>query len=632
MRTKHQDQTTRGRSATGAGLMACLAFAAAAVAARGAHWDETWEYAQILAGSVAYPDGHPLAVYVHNAFSVQTWFSGLMASWGLGPWAVCVFRNVLFVLASVLPVFLLASLLTRSVLAGALASLLLMQGILLEFDGSYPSMVWPALYSNGHIGGGAVLLALCALAAGWRRTAYFLGGLLPCVHVGQWPPLAGTLLLYLAWVGWNSRRAGSGASALPFAAWGLAGVACAALFWLVHRVDVQPLPQHGPYAAGGAVEAVWKGYTALHDPHRAFPPGNGHVLLAGTLLLCGFGACRRDGGAFAIACRWLTVYCGLIAAAVWGTMAAHAWFGPDIPFPLIAWMPYRLINQLPPVLLAVATAAILRRWPARGGYALAAAVMVTVLHPLWPRLIGEALHQRYLAGGEAVAFALFGLAFLALAPTRGGGRWIAAGVALFSIAPLAWHHQFGAACAVAAMGVGYALHRIARWRPEAETSRPWPLAVALAIGLAVMLSHQYHHRDPLPVSPGQAAVREALASEADVLLAGPPDSILVQATTGKPVIAEAVTPSLISYVPALGPAIDTLYRDLYGYGFTFPAPGAPPPPHWTEVWRARDRAGWRELRARYGITHVIAPPDVPLDLPAVLAENGAVLYTIPSGR
>ena len=276
------------------GILTVALYVVLAVVLRGVRWDETYEHAQIIAGQVRYPPGHPLALYVHNAFSFQTFLSGLVLKLGGGAGVLCGMRNILFLAGSIAPVYLLAAGLSRSVLAGLMAAALALQGIMLEFDGSYPTAVWPVLYSNGHIGGAAALLGLCALVFGWWRTAFFLVGVLPCIHVGQWPPLAGVTLVYGLHAAWRARRGEAdqlmGAGAAPYLGYTLLGLACTVLFWAVHRQGVLPLPESGPFAARAGAEAVWRGYTALHDPHRAFPPGNGHVVLLGAILLCGMGA------------------------------------------------------------------------------------------------------------------------------------------------------------------------------------------------------------------------------------------------------------------------------------------------------------------------------------------------------
>jgi hypothetical protein len=614
-----------------------MLFAIIAVALRGVRWDETWEHAQILSGQVTYPEGHPLALYVHNAFSFQTHLSAWLLSLGAGPALLCGFRNVLFLLASMLPVYALTATLTRSIWAALLASLLMMQGILLEFDGSYPTMVWPETYSNGHIGGGVVLLALAALIAGRYAVALFMLGLIPAIHVGQWPPLAATCALFGALVLWRERDGKPAARWVGFFALGLGTTF---VFWLLHLQSTLAMPESGPFAAGGDTEAVWKGYTALHDPHRRFPPGNGHVILLGTMLLAWLGACFVPSARLRQACRGLAVYASVVGALVWGTMAVHAWMGPDIPFLLIAWMPYRLINHIPAIMLALAVALIVVRWPGRGFCIVMGAVLFGVLQPLWPLVVGEVLHARYLAGGEFVAFALFGVALFAVAPLRGSGRWTCIALTVAAIVPLAMYHRFGAASVVVGVISGFLLNLVGEgsvirlgsrcfiWRQERTISAFALPAAVITVGAVALLWHQFQHRKHLPVSEFQSVIARELSAHERALLLAPPDNLLLQATTQLPVLAEVATPSLISYVPTIGPAINQLYDELYGMNFHFPDPTLAALPTWQAIWRARDVGQWRTLAQRYAFTHIVAPADVPLSLREILAADGYALYAV----
>ena len=610
------------------GAGACVLFAAVAVVLRGVRWDETWEHAQILAGQVAYPAGHPLALYVHNAFSLQTYIAAGMLSLGAGPVLLCGFRNVLFLLASMLPVYALTATMTRSVLAGLVSALLMMQGILLEFDGSYPTMVWPETYSNGHIGGGVVLLALAALSAGRFRIAFFLVGLIPCIHVGQWPPLAATAALYGVYFLYQEQKRVGARAARWIGTFGL-GFGATLLFWLLHRHYTLPLPGNGPFAAGGDTEAVWKGYTALHDPHRRFPPGNGHVVLAGTMLLAWLVAAWGPDHRLRRACLVLAIYTSAVGTLVWGTMAIHAWMGPDIPFLLIAWMPYRLINHIPAIGLALTVALILARWPGRGWCILIPAALVGVLQPLWPLVMGPALHGRYLAGGECVAFALYGVALFSIVPAAGPPLWTRVVLATAPIMPLAMYHHFGAACVVAGVIAGYIVNRVFLSRPRTiSRSIRSMAAMVIAVGAIALLWRQFQHRRQLPVAEFSAGVARELAGRDRVLLLAPPDNLLIQATTNLPVLAEVATPSLISYVPEIGPSIDRLYTELYGITFRIPAASAVQGPDWTALWRERSEASWKELSRRYGFTHIIAPAALPLRLPEIFADDGYALYAV----
>lgn len=627
------------------GAGACVLFAVVAVALRGVRWDETWEHAQILAGQVTYPEGHPLVLYVHNAFSLQTYLSAAMLYAGAGPVLVCGFRNFLFLVASMLPVYVLTATLTRSVVAGLFAALLMMQGVMLEFDGSYPTMVWPEIYSNGHIGGGVVLLALAALVAGRFRRAFFLLGLIPCIHVGQWPPLAATAALF----GLHAlvlRGKDAGPRAARWAGMFALGLGLTLLFWLIQSRFTLPPPEFGPFASGGDTESVWRGYTAFHDPHRRFPPGNGHVLLVGTLLLSWFLALwsaenrlRRGGLALAL-------YTTVTAVLVWGTMAIHAVQGTNMPFLLIAWMPYRLINHLPAIMLALAITLILTRWPVRGWRLLAGVALFGMAQPLWPRLVGEGIYSRYLAGGECVPFVLYGAALFAGVAVAVGSRarWRLILMAAAPIMPLAIFHHFGASCVFAGIvlaclmdrkGAPFATAsytirwgRWAIWRQERSGPKPGRrgLVAVAAAGWVMLLIHQAAHRQHLPVSPLQARIEGGLYANTTVVILTPPDSLLIQATTNYAVLADVATPSLISYVPAIGPSIDAMYRDIYGIGFQPYPVGAPVA--WQVLWRERDRAAWVVLADRYAFNYVLAPRDLPLQLSEILADESYALYAV----
>lgn len=614
------------------GVATCVLFAIVAVVARGVRWDETWEHAQIIAGQVTYPPGHPLAVYVHNAFSFQTYLSAALVKLGLGPGLVCGFRNILFLLASMLPVYALTTLLTRSVLAGMLATLLLLQGVMLEFDGSYPTMVWPEIYSNGHIGGGIVLLALVTLIAGAQRSAWFLLGIIPCIHLGQWPPLAGTMALYAVYQLYRKtrRRHGEPPAATPWTtctAMTLLGLGCTVLFYLIQREFMVAPPAEGAFAISGDVAAIWQGYTALHDPHRQFPPGNGHVILAGTWLLTVFSAFHGRTPALRSACAWLAVYCGVVASLVWGTMAIHAIYGPKIPFLLIAWMPYRLINHMPPLALALMAALIVLRWPLRGWWILGGAALAGVLLPTTHALVGTELAQRYLADGSWIAFGLYGAALLSIAPNRRRARNLVTTSTLLALGLLAAYHHFGAACIVTGIIATYFVTRRATREPVfVHPILVLPLLL-LMTGSAALLRHQYENRDPLAVTPFEHRVAHSLPNKDGVLLLAPPDNIRLQATTGCAVLAEAATPSLISYVPEIGPSIDQLYRDLYGYSFVATEGDTPSIP-WDHLWQERSTAQWQALADAYGFTHVVAPAAWSLNLSPVLAEEDYALYAV----
>ena len=57
-------------------------------------------------------------------------------------------------------------------------------------------------------------------------------------------------------------------------------------------------------------------------------------------------------GAWAPIWRRLAMYTATVVGVVWAAMGIHAALGPDTPFLVIGWMPYRLLNMLLPVWMA----------------------------------------------------------------------------------------------------------------------------------------------------------------------------------------------------------------------------------------------------------------------------------------
>ena len=112
----------------------------------------------------------------------------------------------------------------------------------------------------------------------------------------------------------------------------------------------------------------------------------------------------------------------------------------------------------------------------------------------------------------------------------------------------------------------------------------------------------------------------------------------LQPRTGHPVLMEAESLYLMSYMPSLAPAIGAMTRDLYGVdyadrdqiehisrngrlGLSFPC--------WSEAWKNRKRHEWQALGRKYGFRLALAPSEAPLDLPVVLPGPFWSLYEIP---
>jgi len=154
-------------------------------------------------------------------------------------------------------------------------------------------------------------------------------------------------------------------------------------------------------------------------------------------------------------------------------------------------------------------------------------------------------------------------------------------------------------------------------------------AILCILAALSLLSNEWRWRQHLPTKPFDTNVAAFLRKrgEPDAMLLARPDEFIPQARTGHPVLVEVATPSLISYMPELGPAIQQTYTDLYG--IRFDTRHDPSRPSWQTLWQQRSAADWTRLAHTYGFHYVIAPADIPLNLPPLLEDPADTLYGIP---
>lgn len=607
-----------------AGVFCWAAVSIGAVLLRGVRWDENYEFAQVLLGVVPYPDGHPLPQYVHSFYSLQTWaLAGVMAMIP-GPLTPNLLRNVLFLMATVIPVFLLAGRLARSARWGHAAVLLVLMGVHVPFFSNYPVQVWPGMYSNGHIGLGWALLVLYLLSAGHHRTGYLMFGLMPAVHLGQFPPIFGVAVLRLVMA---RRNAGQG-ELRTAVRWGGLGLLFSAGFRLVQYYFELPPPAGGPYYSTVDAETIFRGYMTYFASHRSIPGDTGQMVIAGALLLA-VAAARyevRQAGA-KDAWWWVGVYIGLVASIVWAIVAVHWIIGPDVPRWLIAWMPYRLINHLSPLLIPTLVAVLAAR--RNSAWVVLAALAYGCVRPACAVILPQDIYARYVADGSAAYFLLYGAAVVVLTIQIDEDRrfrtfWL--GLVVLAWTVLAFVHQFGAVCALTGGIAAGVLTRYGRVLPVNA-----PLAALSAVLLLVLLVQQGIQREHLSVTPFEHAVRHYLAErgepEAMILVRHQQETL--QARLQHPVMTDMATITWIPYRPSLGPSLCKMYRDLYGIDLA-PPPGSNSGSRpWFEVWPSKSLPEWQALAAEYNFRYVLAPAFMELPLPRVVKGKTDHLYHIP---
>ncbi len=623
-----------------AGLAGWLVFGVALVAVRGVRWDENYEFAQVLIGEVKYPPWHPIAYWVHHALTGQLYLNALLMEWSSGPFIANAVRNVFFVWATVLPPFLLGTALGRSALAGHIAAVLMLAGVTLDFDASYPQFILPGMFSNGHVGMGFALIAVATLALGRPVLAFFLIGLMPAIHIGQTPQMilfVGFLLL--------ARRL----HPQPTGTWRRADLALitgfvtsaailAAGFFAWHDSSLV-----APTAASAHdVHTIWAGWVSFHDMHRN-PPGILAVVLTAafvlfaylTMLGLGFAA-DRTKFAWPIA----VVYVSGTLLIVLGVMHVQTLLEARIPAILLTWLPYRLWNHLPPVFVAGIAAVMVsqrnaeteRESPA-STVCLVAALSFLAVQPALRLIAPAEFAARYLSSSSPVLFfllgALFTLAIPQLSTGRRSLRRITAFIAMAMLFSLALIHQFGTICVVAGALIALLMRRM-RSVPALQKYQTEFVAALLVVIAAQITALEFIHREKLPKGDFERAAASYLSEqgEPDALLAPPMGQVLLQAQTGHPVLTDLATPFYIGYRPSIGPQINTLYRDVYGMDFRFPTPGR----LWKQVWIERDPDEWRSLGAKYDFRYVVAPDDVVLPLHEAFSLQGRTLYRIDTDR
>jgi len=670
--------TTEGLSLDRRALRGAAAwgvFCVLAVALRGVRWEETYEHALMITGMAPYPEGHPSYIYARNVFSGQSYLSALVLLLTGSELVVTGLRNVLHLAFSVVPVFLLASFLTGKTRYGHLAAAFVLLECHAVFASYYPFAVWPNMYGIGQIGMGLVILVLALFAGGKHKAAWFLIGLMVCLHVGQLPVLLASagVMWVCAWL--QGRRQECRESFV----WCLGGLGISVAFFLVQRAFFHvPLPETGAYAATGDWRPIWLGYSKLYDLHRFFTrfnPFEHSQMLMGSALLIGAGAVlwetlkRPERRPVAL----LFLFTALTCATVWIAKALAEVWGDEVPFWLMGWMPYRLSNHLAPVslalalwLIAEAAAEVRRKGALTAPYILLGwsfvmlftdtlahviappiKALIGVVAPQYESIIADEQAYESLSGffTETVGmyFGVAGAACVALLwllEKRNLLRVVWLAVCVFALWKLLPMHQFGAVFALFGAALTAGAWLLSRWRPGLNAPRPEPALALAALGACVALYFQVAApaflkddslgRAHLPRTPLEQDIRNFLAArgEEDAMLVAPYWGIELLSRTGHPIMSDYQTAHHMTYMPSLAPGIKKMHEEVFGD----PVDALDEETGQLDQWVEWDVAHWRDLGARYGFKYVMAPAFRAPNLPVALERDDdfIALYEIPA--
>ena len=310
----------------------------------------------------------------------------------------------------------------------------------------------------------------------------------------------------------------------------------------------------------------------------------------------------------------------------------HAVFGDDIPFLLIGWMPYRIPNHLAPILLCMLLKIMARGtgesrrykqelWAARISILAFPVAASGAMLPDW-------FFDRYLAGGEYLLFFLLGGALGVLLDQvyhdfhSRFPRAVLTAIILGLV--LAWFNQFVFLCTYAGFGFHILVRLLNRDR---EPRFNWVRisGVCIAIVLSVHLVRQWVHREHLPRTAFQQGVVDYLAdaNESTATIVAPLWEVQWSARVGVPVFADYQTPRLVTYIPALGPSLKKMHRDVFGFNIDGESNDGLSPA------QAHSREQWQQLGEDYGFRYVVQPKAVALDLDPVYEADDLVLYAVP---
>ena len=608
-----------------AGALFWVAFSLAAVALRGVRWEETYEHALAITRTVPYPEGHPFFIYCRDVFSGQSYFSALLMSLWDSPLFINGLRNVVQLSFCTVPVFMLGMRFSGRAWGGHLGVVLVLLGVHRGFQSYYPIEMWPHFFATGQIGAGYALLIFVLLLANCWRSAWFLLGLMPMIHIGQWPVIG--LFAGLHWL-WRLRE-GDRVSVRQAVGWFLVGLAPCVLFFVVHRQFHVPMPVEGAWFAEGDARAIWSAYTGRHDLHRAVPRDSflKSLMASGLVLMLSAFVALREGGATRVRRDAAQVFgfallLGAIVIGIWGV---HQGLGSRAPFLLIGWMPYRLMNHLA-ILLVPLVVGIL--WRGRGGQGLLALVLLyALLLPLWQMIFPAALYARYAGNLESPIYVLCGGALVsALWPLRRGRpAWLARRCLGAALLLVAWYYPFALACGLAG-AIAWVVCDRATWQYGSGGHRRLRNG-ALVLGamlLGRLMIHEARTREQLPSQPIHQHVADWLDAhgEKDAMIVTPYWDVNWLAKTRRPIFADYQTAHLMSYVPALAPSLKKMHADVFG--FIVDGETGPPLAEWPE----RSAEEWRRLAEVYGFRYVLAPAEMALKLERVLAGQPYDLYRV----
>jgi hypothetical protein len=560
-------------------------------------WQDVIEPAQVLAGVVLYDNFDPVYLYSTRTWTLLHQLTALCLAIGIPEWCMTVAWSATVGALSFQAVALTAHVMGAPARVAALCAVpIWVTGMtLLATHYESPLLGWRGTY--GQVGHPFLLMTVALLAARRDRAAAFALGLFPGIHVtmGGWSWLLLAVVLAADPPVWRGRMR----AAAPWFGLGLAVTLTSAVVhvgWFVGpppevTAEAEAVLRQVRTEDGHRFPIVWGGvrYMAL----LALPP---------ILLLLQ----RRSPS--------IPRHSRIIAVAFVAAMAI--WLATDL---LVRVMPELvgtwISRPMPGRLMSLASIGMgawligLATSPATAATARLSGTAVFVLVTGWalvaaigPDAFGEPdwrIRAPFEISPPRMAIALLTMSLTAL--------WL------------------GSVCPV-------------RWQAHAAT-----LAKRAVFALTVLLSILAVVIAGRALLEGPENVRATITDDIDHVLKRAShrpgklltslDMHLIQARTRRPVLLDYQANNFLIYVPEAADAAEKVLHHVYGQSLLAPGPlredDSEPDDVVAALWQRRLLPEWQALRAEFGVTDILTPPDWQLLLPRVTASPDFALWTIP---
>jgi hypothetical protein len=645
-------ETTPGRMLLG-GAIIWAAYSAIHLLVNGVVLDEAVVPAQIIAGSVRYPAGHPHEIYHTQIFNLANYLAAGL--WAVIPDALLLsgLRNFILLFLNAFLPFGFVIVLTRQPLWGHVAaSLTVAQVGGAPFAGIYPISVFPTFYSTGQIGLQIALLSVLSLLGRFSKLAGLLFGLLPSVHGFYALPV-------WLWGGAHlviTRGRQSGLSKSRFAVAAAVGVMICLIVLGTIRLTASNVRGEPPYDVRGDDEVIYEQFTKNSDMLRQplSPASLGYLVNPGAFFLLGgrlLWRARRQreiAGPAHQALVSLMLLGGMLWVYVYGTWLFQT-LGGELPAFVQISMPARFSNITAMLLLPLTVAAIVysqHDLPQR--LALTARMLFIGMIPL-TAIIAMAQSRfspepMFMLWGTLVATEVFAI--------RGEDRRrlliVLMGIGVGMVLAQLGNTLFLTSFLLSAGILGLAARATRSRQPFPQHWHPWTarglvVACLFASSASLLGSSEWMKIKLTQEDRELEAWLRANSASSDMILTPYNFMPVLQIKTGHPVLMEHETLWAMSYMPGLAPVLGMMSRELYGIDYSHAGSldrlkSRDCSEFWVrlckdayfEAWRTRTGADWQSLARKYRFHFVFSPPEMPLQLPVARSwSSGWTLYVIP---